>query len=872
MMYYFKTAPTGFTSDGTPIADPALHMNPIVKAFNSMNYDAWVLGNHEFNFGSAIFASVLGQATFPLLQANVAEDPAHPYGLAAANILPYVEKTVGGDINIAILGIGNHRVPNYELPSNIPGLTFSDPIAKAQELSTLLRPTNDVVIALTHIGFTENPASVEVDANVDTNLVATVHGLDAVIGGHSHTNPATGFGAYKYLPSIVVDPDGKPVIVGQAYRYNNTLGEMSIGLRPLGGGNYQVVSQTGRYLSVSMSTSTLTPEDPAVKAIADPYVALLAAYNNKVIGQTTTPIDALQAYTQETNGANLQADASVYELSVKHSIPVDFHLSGAMTNSKIAAAATPAAPYSLKISDMFTAMPYENSLVVISMNGPQLKAVLERAYRNYYYYKYVSGYGGYSYYTTCMLDTNFGNQITYNDLSPALPNGNNVVSLVIGGVPVDFSDAAKYYNVSTVNYLAAGSCNFNNSGVTLWPLNQIVADTQYYVRDAVIDYVTFMGTISPAIEGRLSFITDSAPPTITKTLGTPIFTSGSNTYLTSATTLTVNVGDAVSGLASCTITVAGPGGTTNPACTVGDNVLNLAGPDGAYLLTVNAVDKAGNVSPTFTETDILDNTGPILTKTIGTPVFVNGPTTFVKSNTLISVAFDDSTGSGVAGCTLKLDGGSMDPYTGTAFSLPGPDGAHTLSVACTDNLGNSSTLDETDTVDDTAPVITINAPLAAQSYLHPNFLTLDFNAVDALSGLRTLEAKLDGTTVTNGQKIDLYTLSLGNHTLTVTAIDNLGNSSSKSVTFSVTATVQSLKASVNRFYQEGKIDNASIRSSLLDKLNTAQTYLNQGNNKAAKNALQAFINAVLAQKGKHIKANAADLLITDANWVIANLK
>ena len=49
--------------------------------------------------------------------------------------------------------------------------------------------------------------------------------------------------------------------------------------------------------------------------------------------------------------------------------------------------------------------------------------------------------------------------------------------------------------------------------------------------------------------------------------------------------------------------------------------------------------------------------------------------------------------------------------------------------------------------------------------------------------------------------------------------------------------VQSLKASVNRFYQEGKIDNAGIRDSLLDKLNTAQAYLNQGNIKAAKNAL-----------------------------------
>ena len=68
---------------------------------------------------------------------------------------------------------------------------------------------------------------------------------------------------------------------------------------------------------------------------------------------------------------------------------------------------------------MFAAMPYENSLVVMSMNGPQIKAVLERAYRNYYFYKYVPGYGGYSHYTTCMIDTNSVGQITYDDTSPA---------------------------------------------------------------------------------------------------------------------------------------------------------------------------------------------------------------------------------------------------------------------------------------------------------------------------------------------------------------------------------------------------------------------------------------------------------------------
>jgi hypothetical protein len=276
-----------------------------------------------------------------------------------------------------------------------------------------------------------------------------------------------------------------------------------------------------------------------------------------------------------------------------------------------------------------------------------------------------------------MIDINNVGKITYNDLNPALPNGNNVVALTVNGQDIDFADAAKYYRVSTVNYLAAGSCNFNNGGVTLWPLNQIVADTQYYVRDAVIDYVTAMGTVSPAIEGRLNFINDTS-----------------------------------------------------------------------------------------------------------------------------------------------------------------------------------------------APVITINSPQAA-AYPHPDFLTLDFSALDVgAAGLKKVWADLDGASVTSGQVIDLYTLALGEHTLTVYAVDKAGNQSSQAVTFSVTATIQSLMTSVNRFYSEGKISKADVYKGLMDKLTAAQ---NSGQAKAKINLLKAFISLVNAQGGKGITAEAAALLVMDANWVIAHL-
>jgi 2',3'-cyclic-nucleotide 2'-phosphodiesterase (5'-nucleotidase family) len=517
MMYYYKSAPLGYSADGNML--PAeLKTHPLIGAFNRIGYDAMVLGNHEFNYGNEIFKAVLRQATFPVLQANMTDDGR--YGIADVPVKPYVE-TKRGDIKIAILGIGNHRIPNYELPSDILGLAFQNPVETAASLTPALRAKDDVVIALTHIGFTTDPKSVEIDNNVDTYLAQQVGGIDAIIGGHSHTDPTKGSDPYKYLPSMIKSPTN-PVILNQAYRYNSYLGRVIIGLKAKAAdgsasAGYDVVTRAGDNIKVNLTDA----EDTDTKTFLTPYDTQFTTYKNQVIGTTTTPIDAVKAYTEETNGANQQADAAVWQLN-QQNYQVDFHLSGAMANKAIAAAATPASPVNLTINDMFTLMPYENSLVVLRMNGPQIKAVLERAYRNYYYYKYVPGYGGYSYYTTCNLDTNFGNQLAYlekpdpaNPAVPLLPDGDNVLYMKYGSKYVDFNDAFTYYTVSTVNYLAAGSCNYNDNGVSLWPLDQMVASTKNFVRDSVINYVTAKGSDSPVIEGRMQFLTTLPAPIAT---------------------------------------------------------------------------------------------------------------------------------------------------------------------------------------------------------------------------------------------------------------------------------------------------------------------------------------------------------------------
>jgi 2',3'-cyclic-nucleotide 2'-phosphodiesterase (5'-nucleotidase family) len=200
--------------------------------------------------------------------------------------------------------------------------------------------------------------------------------VDAIVGAHSHTNPASPESPYKYLPTIVAGPGNTPVLVSQAYRYNNTLGEEVIGVRPKiqltvedvqrlfaqkaidnagirsslldklasaktlfdGGqtkaainqlnafinhvkaqsgkhitkaaaatliadatwmiahkGGYVVVARAGQYLSVTMATS----EDPAIKAIVDPYVAQLSTYRRR--SRSTRPAPMSLRPTRRTS-------------------------------------------------------------------------------------------------------------------------------------------------------------------------------------------------------------------------------------------------------------------------------------------------------------------------------------------------------------------------------------------------------------------------------------------------------------------------------------------------------------------------------------------------------------------------------------------
>lgn len=181
-----------------------------------------------------------------------------------------------------------------------------------------------------------------------------------------------------------------------------------------------------------------------------------------------------------------------------------------------------------------------------------------------------------------------------------------------------------------------------------------------------------------------------------------------------------------------------------------------------------------------------------------------------------------------------------------------------------------------ETVNQAPPTVTIVQP-AATSYPHSATLTLNYSATDDLSAIKSVTPTLDGATtvaghgLASGQAINLLTeLTLGNHTFTVTAVDNADNSASSSVTFSIIVTPDSIKDDVTRFASLGLIKNKGMANSLLTKLNAAADARARGHCQTAANDYQSFINELEDQLGKGVDAGAAQIMIADAQYLMAH--
>jgi len=190
-----------------------------------------------------------------------------------------------------------------------------------------------------------------------------------------------------------------------------------------------------------------------------------------------------------------------------------------------------------------------------------------------------------------------------------------------------------------------------------------------------------------------------------------------------------------------------------------------------------------------------------------------------------------------------------------AVSLASGDGAYTVEVKLTDVAGNTQTYTQTVRLDTTGPTISASLSTAQSTTLGYDGranITASYSATD-ISSVGSLSATLDGVAFT-GTTINIYTLTAGaNHTLAVTAVDGLGNTSTTTLTFVIHPSLIGVEDAVKAGFTAGAM-TSSGQTALLG-------YLTNTSN-PVKTDLTNFLNAVKAQSGSNSLTKAEATLLT----------
>ena len=199
----FSQGTSYFTEFGGKLEDAAV---------NTIRYDAVTLGNHEFDNGLEALAARLSSIESPVVVCN--------YDFSALEmgkyIKPYVIVEKAGK-KIGILGVVC-SLKDMVAGDTADRLVELDMIPAVQKYANQLRKECDLVIALSHIGYTEhNPGD-----TTDPMLVAATRNIDIVVGGHSHT--------FLEEPDWVNNLDGRKVPIVQTGYMGAYMGEFHVKL------------------------------------------------------------------------------------------------------------------------------------------------------------------------------------------------------------------------------------------------------------------------------------------------------------------------------------------------------------------------------------------------------------------------------------------------------------------------------------------------------------------------------------------------------------------------------------------------------------------------------------------------------------------
>jgi 5'-nucleotidase / UDP-sugar diphosphatase len=331
----------------------------MIDLFNYLKYDAWIVGNHEFDWGIEPFQQALQRSTMPVLAANTLlegkpagefSDPKHPF----AKIQPFILKEIAG-VKVAIIGITTPGMPFWFRPEFARGIDFQNPVEPVRRAVARAKSEGANAIVLTgHMGLKARSGG---DDFANTVMALTSEFPDAAvfIAGHTHqaiprrlTNgvlftQADHFGIHVGRVDLLFDRDSKRLLHREAFC------ELMDNRFHL---DHVVVSRT----QAQCSESDI--------ALAQPIGELAETLRARSRPGAPSDIERL-------------IGAAVSEALRENGTPVDGAMHGVF-DEKSDLVAGPKT-----VNDIWNIIPYENYVVTAKISAEEIKAVMEEIYTSH---------------------------------------------------------------------------------------------------------------------------------------------------------------------------------------------------------------------------------------------------------------------------------------------------------------------------------------------------------------------------------------------------------------------------------------------------------------------------------------------------------
>jgi len=158
----------------------------MIDLFNRLGYDAWTLGNHDFDWGPEKLEANLALSQMPVLTGNVERAGRKPGDLSGVwgNVKPWIVKEVGG-FKIGLIGLITPGLPYWLAPETLGGTAATDPgAALAASLREVRAEKPDTIVVMGHMGWRFQDDY----ANPVRELLRDADDVDVYLAGHSHQN------------------------------------------------------------------------------------------------------------------------------------------------------------------------------------------------------------------------------------------------------------------------------------------------------------------------------------------------------------------------------------------------------------------------------------------------------------------------------------------------------------------------------------------------------------------------------------------------------------------------------------------------------------------------------------------------------------